>query len=548
MKFLLKRRLLIVLFIITIFIFVSCLTLLINRNNNEIPKSFENNDLKNYIKSLKNSTHLREDDNGDEINCLFKCLHEDNNNKNDDSNEYKEVNSLMEEVLYKTFRKNLITEDFISLKQKEEAHTKLWNLVFGKYSKMKENNKSEITRDILIENSSFLLKEDITELPIAQKLLATLHQSLYSWVYHGHYKSFAQIIESSSGKGIVICVGNYHFNLARSSIDTIRNVLKSSLPIEIFYNGENDLSVEKREILLEFDDVYLTDISKFFDNEIINLGGWAIKPFSILASRFEEVILMDADAVYIRDPEVLFEDEGYIEKGTVFFRDRTLFPGPHQGSKWLKSWMTEPLPDTRNLRYWKEETSHEMESSTVVINKTKNILGLLNVCKLNEQKIRDEVVYKYVHGDKETFWIGFDMARQPYNMIPVPSIFVGEMAVGEEGNDPDAKQLCGHVGHTTRDGKVLFWNDHIVKDKHNDKNKHKLLRFEAYFMEGEGGEEGDWATFHCLNLNIENKGKGNKDGREPTKFDEKEQKILKTIIDRENKYHYALPELKKKEE
>jgi len=133
-------------------------------------------------------------------------------------------------------------------------------------------------------------------------------------------------------------------------------------------------------------------------------------------------------------------------------------------------------------------------------------------------------------------------------MIPVPSIFVGEMAVGEEGNDPDAKQLCGHVGHTTRDGKVLFWNDHIVKDKHNDKNKHKLLRFEAYFMEGEGGEEGDWATFHCLNLNIENKGKGNKDGREPTKFDEKEQKILKTIIDRENKYHYALPELKKKEE
>ncbi|OUM67819.1 glycosyltransferase family 71 protein [Piromyces sp. E2] len=367
-------------------------------------------------------------------------------------------------------------------------------------------------------------------------MLATLHQSLYPWVYGHKYKSFRDIIETCEGRGIVMCVGNKHFNFARSAIDTLRYVIKTDLPIEIFYNGKNDLEESKRKTLSEFENVYLTDISNYFDNNVINLGGWAIKPFSILASRFEEVILIDADSVFIRDPAILFEDEGYLEKGTVFFRDRTLFPGSHKGSKWLKSWMIDPLPETRESRYWNEKTSHEMESSTVVINKPKTILGLLTVCKLNEKKIRDNVVYKHVHGDKETFWIGFDMARQPYNMLPGSSLLIGELSVGEAGDKPDERQICGHVGHTARDGKLLYWNDHIVKNKNDAKNKDRLLRFEAYFIED---GEGEWPNFHCQNLNIEDKGKGNPTGKEPEKFSEEERKVLEEIVRREKEHRFV---------
>ncbi|OUM64996.1 hypothetical protein PIROE2DRAFT_8059 [Piromyces sp. E2] len=39
---------------------------------------------------------------------------------------------------------------------------------------------------------------------------------------------------------------------------------------------------------------------------------------------------------------------------------------------------------------------------------------LFAICKLNEGNIRDDIFYKYVYGDKETFWMGFDMARQHY--------------------------------------------------------------------------------------------------------------------------------------
>ncbi|OUM69695.1 glycosyltransferase family 71 protein, partial [Piromyces sp. E2] len=261
-------------------------------------------------------------------------------------------------------------------------------------------------------------------------------------------------------RGLVISTGNKHFKLARSTIDTLRNVIHSDIPIEIIYNGDEDLSKDNRNILNQYKDVYVTDISSFFDNSIVNLSGWAIKPYAILASRFEEVILIDADVIYIRDPLELYEDPDYKEKGTLFFSDRSLFPGPHPAEQWVKSWMIDPLPETRASRFWNEISQHEMESSTVVINKTKNIVGLLSVCKLNERNIRTDVVYKYVYGDKETFWIGFDMARQHYHMNSVPVAYIGTYYKDETTN-----KICGHLGHMLPNGDFMFWNGHIVKDK-----------------------------------------------------------------------------------
>jgi len=230
----------------------------------------------------------------------------------------------------------------------------------------------------LIENSKFLNEMNLDGLTESKKLLATVHQSLYPWLYGYHYKSFSDLIQSYEGRGIVVCTGDYHFKYTRSTIDILRNIINCTLPIEVFYNGYNDLSRENQDILREFDNVYVTDISEYYNNDIVNATGWAIKPYAILASRFEEVILIDADVVYIRDPVELFEEKGYIDKGTLFFRDRSLLLGENNGTIWLKQWMIDPLPETKELRFWKEESYHEMESSTVVIHKTKTLLGLLN--------------------------------------------------------------------------------------------------------------------------------------------------------------------------
>jgi len=451
-------------------------------------------------------------------------------------NGYDGINSAVKEMILNTIQKPLEPDEFDELRKKEEFHTTLWNMVFGPLKSLEDPNEVLKYRETLIEESSFLSQKHKDDLFKNKKLLNIIHQSLYPWLYGHRYNSLSDLVSSSNGRGIVLCTGNNYFNLARSTIDTLRHVLNSKLPIEVFYNGENDLSAENREFLKEFENIYVSDITTYFDNSIIDISSWAIKPFSILASRFEEVILIDADALYLRDPIELFKEKGYQETGTLFFRDRTLFPGTNSASKWLKSWMVDPLPETKELRFWNEQTEHEMESSTVVIHKTKTLLGLLNVCKLNEKAIRQDVVYRKVYGDKETYWIGFDMARQHYYMSKQPCAFVGEVVTDDANSSSDDKKICGHSGHTLENGKLIFWNGHMVKDKNIGIYKDELLKFEAYTFEDNSGK--DWSiNLFCLKLS---------DNKEPTYFDDEENKVYNKIMERENMLHYIVPEKKKK--
>jgi len=471
-------------------------------------------DVSGYYSNLINKEKIKDKN---VVNIKNETGTENINKINKNSNENSR---LLEDKLSKLILNSIETyiepEDFKNLRDNVELHTYLWRDIFGEGP-----YNAETFRD-----AAFLITNP-DKLTGNRRILATLHQSLYSWLYKRRFYSTKDLFKSYKGRGIVICAGDGHFGFAISTIDTLRNIIETDLPIEVFYNGEDDLSVENRKKFKEYKDVYVSDVTKYFEEEPLKIGGWAIKPFSILASRFEEVILMDADAMYIRDPVILFDDEGYKETGTVFFRDRTLFPGPHEGSKWLKEWMINPLPETKGLRFWNEETCHEMESSTVVIDKSRTILGLLAVCKFNEQRIRDDVVYKHVHGDKETFWMGFDMARQHYNEVPLPNVIVGELAVGAEGDDPNAKQLCGHVGHLARDGQILFWNDHIVKDKTDERYNDRLLKFEVYLVED---SEAQWPTFHCMNL----------EERKTTPFDDEQMEIINKIIQREREKHFVV--------
>jgi len=225
-----------------------------------------------------------------------------------------------------------------------------------------------------------------------------------------------------------------------------------------------------------------------------------------------------------------FIQKGYLEKGTLFFQDRTLTPGMNDGTVWLKQWMTDPLPETKELRFWKEESHHEMESSTVVIHKTKALLGLLNTCKLNEYRYRHDVIYKMVYGEKETYWMGFDMARQHYYMNPVPCAFVGDIS---ESFDKKFKMLCGHNGHLLENGKLLFWNDHLIKDKNKHGANMKIVDFNYYYLDH--GDENWSPNLDCILIS-------SKTYNETIQFNEEEAEIMERIINREKQVHYLIPE------
>ena len=493
------------------------------------------NDIPNTIKTEKKEEDpmiINEDEKFQLDNKLVNLLLNDTI-KIKNGNE--KINSMVKKMILDMMEKPLAADDFEELRKREEFHTTLWNMEFGQLNLKEDPTELTKYKRKLLEESSFLSQKHKNDLDGNKKTLSILHQSLYPWLYGYRYHSFSDIISSSNGRGIVLCTGNHHFKYARSTIDIIRHILNSELPIEVFYYGEADLSTRNREILKGYENVYLSDITTYFDNSIVDISSWAIKPFSILASRFEEVILMDADALYLRDPIELFKERGYQEKGTLFFRDRTLFPGANAASKWLKSWMVNPLPETQELRFWKERTEHEMDSSTVVIHKTKTILGLLNVCKLNERVIRQDVVYRKVYGDKETFWIGFDMARQPYYMSKKPCAFAGEIVDESSSSNSEDKKLCGHTAHTLENGKLIFWNGHLIKDKNIGMYANELIKFEAYTLED---NDKDWSiNLACLDLHENSK---------LNYFDEEELRVYNEIMKRENDQHFVATEIKKR--
>jgi len=414
------------------------------------------------------------------------------------------------------------------LRKYTEIHSTLWNSIFGRYTDKEYENNLDNYKTVLMNYTSFLTeeKENFDSLSNEIELLITLHQSLYSWLYHFKYNSFGDLIKSFNGKGLVISVGNKYFKYARSTIDNLRNIIKSEIPIEIFYNGDNDLSEDKRNILKEYDNVYLSDLSNYFNGTLLQLEKFTLKPFSILASRFEEVILIDADTVYLRDPMIFFDDPGYLEKGTLFFEDRRFKESPFDSYKWFKTWINNPLPETEELRIWNEKTTDQMESSTVVIHKSKTILGLLAACKLSELEYRKKVNV-HVYGDKETFWLGYDMARQPFSFNPLRPVFIAK--VDSVNMNTNTTRFCGHIGHRSEDGKFMYWNGHLLKDK--ESKKPELIDFNTFVYDTDDVE---WKDIFCGELSNEQFEKVNRP------FDEYENKTFESILNNEKEKHYII--------
>ena len=128
-----------------------------------------------------------------------------------------------------------------------------------------------------------------------------------------------------------------YVNLTLSSCAAVQNVFGSSIPIEVMFAGSNDLDIEKQNAMKSLHkNVSVVDILHVFDESIVGLqgGGWAIKPFAIMASSFEQVIMADADCVFLQSPEAAFDDPGYIASGTLFFHDR-VFDFPNATPKTL---------------------------------------------------------------------------------------------------------------------------------------------------------------------------------------------------------------------
>ncbi|KAK5219680.1 hypothetical protein LTR72_008064 [Exophiala xenobiotica] len=278
-------------------------------------------------------------------------------------------------------------------------------------------------------------------------------------------------------RGLVITTGKQRFRYACHLITSLRHVLESKLPIQIAYSGEDDLPKAYREFITSLaPDVSTFDVTSVFDDRTLDLphGGWAIKAFAILGSTFEQAILLDADAVFLQRPDAIFEEHPqYQETGTLLFHDRLLWQGAfkERHAWWEKQLENTTLSDTiKHSKVYVEGYAEEGDSGVVAADKSRLdvFIGLLHIAWQNTRDVREAYTYRQGHGDKESWWFGFELTGTPYSMEQHYAAITGHVKL-DSSNGVSENRVCSftiaHVDHRSR---LLWFNGSLLKNKEVD--------------------------------------------------------------------------------
>lgn len=334
------------------------------------------------------------------------------------------------------------------------------------------------------------------------------------------------IRKNSHGKGIVLSASSKH---GRDLVKLIRllRALDNKLPIQIVHRG--DLSqrnqnfinyaatADKDTLLLPttfyrwtkvWPDVDLAanlttygvqflpqkvtfvNIKPAVSNEFKHkFPGFANKLLALLFTSFRHVLLLDADAVPLVNPDHFFHSQEYSDTGTFFFKDRTLrdtneymetnffaklFPTPNEHTLeevfGIQQATHHSLANTYMAGY-----RHYQEAGVVAIDKVQHLLGVIMTFPL---ALWREPVSSAIWGEKEMYWLGLSMAGdENYRFNKYPAASVGELTSPKDRSYyPDARggEVCSsHPGHIDSKNTLLWMNSGFSFCKKNNEGKDK---------------------------------------------------------------------------
>jgi alpha 1,3-mannosyltransferase len=240
-------------------------------------------------------------------------------------------------------------------------------------------------------------------------------------------------------RGIVIAVPQKYESICLINIQRLRQ-LHCSLPIEMWEIGQ-EISEDVRIEFSKIEGISFKNVTDYSD-ESKHWKGFQVKAFILKHTKFTEVLLCDADIIFYQNPEVLFNDEHYLDTGAYFFKDLDIWVFKQLGiiyqllqiikknkfrsrSHFLarKRWLQSILPiksalfpvewdyiynDDIPTRPVKEALQ---EAGVVLMDKQKHAESIHHIYRLNDAH---EHTYKFIHGDKETYWMGCIMANKPF--------------------------------------------------------------------------------------------------------------------------------------
>ncbi|MBE3048411.1 hypothetical protein IMZ48_39085, partial [Candidatus Bathyarchaeota archaeon] len=289
-------------------------------------------------------------------------------------------------------------------------------------------------------------------------------------------------------RGVVIPTGTGNLRQACHLIASLLHTHSTSLPIEIAYAGDEDLDEESRDVISEMfpgGRLNFVDVLSVFNDTTLQLegAGWAIKPFALLASSFSEVILADADTVFVQPPEVLFSQEAYVDKGAYLFHDRLTDKGRHEDQiRWWKEQVAHPSAEVQKSLAWNEDWAEEGDSGVVVVDKSRlgTWMGMMHTAWQNSKDVREEVTHEIMYGDKESWWLGMELTEGEYEFERYYGGVAGwlgdkEGVIDEEHAGNGTVGVCSYVtAHLDDEDRLLWYNGGLLKNKDRDQETNEL--------------------------------------------------------------------------
>lgn len=226
--------------------------------------------------------------------------------------------------------------------------------------------------------------------------------------------SFLKVVpkyeNKSKGKGVVICAGCRHFLSASININLLE---KYDIEIEWYYVGDELLNFQK-DYLKNKKNIKLINcldiIPKWYPEKITeyNLKGFMIKPFALMMSNFNEIILLDADNIPLINPLNLFESDDYNKYGNIFWKD-VKFDNENINNNIYKK--SSDIFNKYKIKSPQENNFDWAESGQIIINQEKCWKAL---CLSYYFNYNHDYYYKIFFGDKDLYYLGFQLTNIPY--------------------------------------------------------------------------------------------------------------------------------------
>lgn len=312
-----------------------------------------------------------------------------------------------------------------------------------------------------------------------------------------------QNVSHETSRGIVLPLYDDIATLGVSLVLELRS-LNLDLPIEIPHCGDLEQSMQDI-VLAKIEGVRIYDVCeqaarakteqgaplfcKSLDQCHKRFRSFDVKLIAVVFSRFQELMLMDADTLYFKSPMALWESSKYMTSGTLFFHDRIscettflaeLDPGssnitryqrfmssfkvtpyrmldriPRTHASWGSAAIARATPRPVVLQFepsdflltshsWNRRAGHQMDSSLVLWNKLRQPRATTILASFASLFGARPPSY----GDKELFFIACELAETAYEFsdFGVGSIG-GDFRNSTDVRDRSNSVLCGETLH-----------------------------------------------------------------------------------------------------